>query len=202
MIREEAFKLLTKYMSNENLLKHSLAAEAAMRGIYRHLTPEGNRLDEEKWGITGLLHDIDYQLAQETNQLDKHGALIFEKEFSIPMDIAQAIQAHNYEGTGVNPENKMDWAIAIVDGLTGFIVACALITPDKQLASVTVDGVLRKLDQPAFARNVRRHVIKMCEEKLEIPLDQFVTITLHSMQNIHNDPSGIKNRFLQRFLLR
>ena len=137
MHRSEAYELLTKYISNKNLLKHSLADEATMRGIYRHLHPKGNINDEEKWGITGLLHDIDYQLAQETNQLDKHGSLIFEKETAIPDDIAQAIQAHNFEGTRVLPKTSMDWAIAIADGLTGFVVACALVRPEKTLAVVT-----------------------------------------------------------------
>ncbi len=187
MTRHDAYILLTKYLSNQNLLKHSFAAEAGMIGLYRHLHPDGMPEEEEKWGITGLLHDIDYQLAQDTNQLDKHGALIFEKEKSIPDDIAHAIKAHNYEGTGVQPENDMDWSIAIVDGLTGFIVACALVRPSKKLEEVTVESVLKKLDQPAFAKNVRRHVIKMCDTELGIPLQKFVDITLTSMQEIHEE---------------
>lgn len=187
MTRNEAYLLLTKYIQNKNLLKHSFAAEAAMKGIYRHLHPKGNIEFEEKWRIAGLLHDIDYQLAQETNQLDKHGLLIFEKEKNIPEDIAHAIKAHNFEGTKVEPTSDMDWAIAIVDGLTGFIVACALVRPDKKLASVTPDSIIKKLDQPSFAKNVRREIIKMCGEKLGIPLPEFVTITLLAMQSISND---------------
>jgi predicted hydrolase (HD superfamily) len=177
-------------MNNRNLLKHSLAAEAAMKGIYRHLY-EGKsscaNAREEEWGITGLLHDVDYQFAQETGRLDEHGSLIFEKEEGIPERIAHAIKAHNYEGTNVDPESDMDWAIAIVDGLTGFIVACALVRPDKKLASVTPEAVLKKLEIPAFSRNVRRQVIKLCDENLGIPLPEFVTITLSSMQEIHED---------------
>jgi predicted hydrolase (HD superfamily) len=187
MTRREAYTLLTKYMSNQNLLKHSLASEAGMKGIYRHLHKDKNPKDEEIWRITGLLHDIDYQLAQETNQLDKHGSLIFDKETDIPEDIAHAIKAHNYEGTGVMPENAMDWAIAIVDGLTGFIVAWALVRPDKSLSSVSVESVIKKLETPAFARNVRRHVIQLCDDKLGIPLADFVQITLSSMQDIHKE---------------
>lgn len=174
-------------MSNKNLLKHSLAAEAGMKGIYRNLHPEGNPETEEIWGITGLLHDIDYQLAQETDQLDKHGSLIFEKESVIPEDIAHAIKAHNYEGTKVDPESDMDWSIAVVDGLTGFIVACALVRPDRKLESLTTEAVLKKLETPAFSRNVRREVINLCDEKLGIPLPKFIDITLTSMQDIHSD---------------
>jgi predicted hydrolase (HD superfamily) len=187
MTREEAYSLLTKYLSNQNLLKHSYAAESAMKGIYRHLHKHAIPEEEEKWGITGLLHDIDYQFAQETKQLDKHGSLIFEKEASIPHDIEQAIKAHNFEGTQVEPATDMDWAIAIVDGLTGFIVACALVRPEKTLEAVTPETVLKKLDQPAFARNVRREVIRLSEEKLGIPLPDFITVTLTAMQAIHKE---------------
>ena len=158
-----------------------------MKGIYTYLNPDGSRAEKEIWGIAGLLHDIDYQLAQDTNQLDKHGLLIFDQTTEIPDDIAHAIKAHNFEGTKIEPENDMDWAIAIVDGLTGFIVACALVRPERTLAAVTPDAVLKKLDQPAFARNVRREVIKLCDEKLGIPLEKFVDITLGSMQTIHNE---------------
>jgi predicted hydrolase (HD superfamily) len=185
--RADAHSLLTKYMSNQNLLKHSYAAEAAMKGIYRRLYPNGDSETEEIWGMTGLLHDIDYQLAQETNQLDKHGSLIFEKEEGIPDVIAHAIKAHNYEGTKIDPESDLDWAIAIVDGLTGFIVACALVRPEKNLESVTVDAVSKRLSQPAFSRNVRREVIYLCEKKLGTPLPEFIKITLTSMQSIHTE---------------
>src|ERR1700733_12438086 len=79
MNRDEAYQLLTKYLKNKNLIKHSLAAEAAMRGIYRHLTQkdEQNPVDEEKWGITGLLHDVDYEVSQEKGDVSKHGTLEF-----------------------------------------------------------------------------------------------------------------------------
>src|SRR5579872_3945025 len=114
MSRNNAYQLLTKYLKNKNLIKHSLAAEAAMIGIYRHLTPktDQNSNDEEIWGITGLLHDIDYEVAQESNQLNLHGKLLFEKgEVKLPEEIEHAIRAHNYTMTGTDPESQMDWAI-------------------------------------------------------------------------------------------
>ena len=200
MIRDEAYQILTKYITNKNLLKHCFAAEAGMKAIYRHLHPDGDSEAEEKWGITGLLHDIDYQLAQETNQLDKHGSLLFETEPArnasasvaggpdlLPEDITYAIKAHNYEGTKVMPKSDMDWAIAIVDGLTGFIVSCTLIHPDKKLASITPEFVLKRLGQPAFSRNVRRDIINLCDTKLRIPLQEFVQIVLQGMQEIHEE---------------
>lgn len=189
MSREEAYQLLTKYLHNKNLIKHCLASEAAMKGIYRYLhASDLNEQTEEIWGITGLLHDVDYEIAQMGNKLDKHGFLIFEHEpNSIPEPIAHAIKAHNFENTKVEPVSDMDWAIAIVDGLTGFIVACALVRPNKKLEEVTVDAIVKKMGDKAFSRNVNRELIKLCEEKLGIKLEKFIEITLISMQKISNE---------------
>lgn len=188
MTRDEAYTLLGKYMQNKNLLKHSLACEAAMKEIYRHLTPtkQQNKQDEDTWGITGLLHDIDYEIAQKENKLDQHGMLFFNKEPDvIPEDIAHAIKAHNYYGTNVMPDNNMDWTIACVDALTGLIVATALIHPEKKLAPLTVEFVMKRFQEKSFARGARREDIQKCEEKLKIPLSTFISITLDSMKDIH-----------------
>lgn len=195
MNREQAYELLTKYLHNKNLVKHCLACEAAMKGLYDYLHPEGNEEEREVWGIAGLLHDVDYELAQNTNSLDRHGTLIFDPDFIgvekepniVPEKIEQAIRAHNYENTGTDPQSDLDWSIAIVDGLTGFIVACALILPDKKLENVTPEFVLKRMNQPAFAKNVKREIIKMCDEKLGIPLERFIEITLTSMQKISGE---------------
>jgi len=190
MSRDEAYQLLTKYLKNKNLIKHSLAAETAMRALYRHLTPkdEQNPTDEEKWGISGLLHDIDYEVAQESNQLDKHGKLLFENgEVNLPKDIEHAIRSHNYTMTGTNPESKMDWSITACDQLTGLITACALVRPDKKLASVTVESVQKKFGQKAFAAGANRESIMLCENELHIPLEKFIEITLTAMQSISSE---------------
>lgn len=190
MNRDEAYQLLIKYLKNKNLIKHSLAAEVTMRALYRHLTPEEiqNPDSEERWGVTGLLHDIDYEVAQETNQLDKHGILLFaNNEVELPDDIAYAIMSHNYQSTHVLPHKPMDWAITACDQLTGLITACALVRPEKTLASVTEEAVLKKFGQKAFAAGADRDAIRLCESKLEIPLDEFIKITLKAMQGIHKD---------------
>jgi predicted hydrolase (HD superfamily) len=190
MSRNEAYQLLTKYLKNKNLLKHSLAAEAAMKGIYFYLTPKDdqNSDDEEKWRTTGLLHDIDYEVAQKTNQLNQHGKLLFEKgEVTLPIDIEHAIRSHNYTMTGTNPESSMDWAITAADQLTGLITACALVRPDKKLASVTVESVQKKFGQKAFAAGADRNSIMLCESKLDITLSDFIGIVLSAMQGISDD---------------
>lgn len=183
MTREEAYALLLEHMSNKNLIKHSLAAEATMRALAKHFGE-----DEEVWGITGLLHDVDYELAQKEDALDKHGILLFEKdpEF-IPEPMAHAIKSHNYTHTNVMPESKLDWAITCCDQLTGITVAAALIHPDKKLASIDPEFVLKRFNMKSFAKGASRETIAMCEEKLGIPLPEFIAITLKAMQGIHEE---------------
>ena len=189
MTRVEALQIVNKYLTNQNLLKHSLAAEAAMKGIYDRLyqnTPDYNQETRENWGLTGLMHDADYEMAK--GQPEIHGLLLFEKEPGvIPQDIAHAIKAHNYDYTKVMPESPMDWAIACCDQLTGLIVAGALIHPDKKLASITVDFIMKRFNEKSFAKGANREAIVLCQEKLGIPLNEFVLIVLTAMQGIHTD---------------
>lgn len=189
MTREDAFQLLIKYLQNKNLVKHCLAAEAGMKGIYRHLHEKDFKPEtEQTWGITGLLHDVDYEIAQKENKLEQHGTLIFEREIDvIPEEIAHAIKAHNFENTHIQPETDMDWSIAIVDGLTGLIVACALVHPTKKLAPLTPEFVLKRFGEKSFAKGADREMIKLCEDKLKIPLEKFVGIVLESMKSISTE---------------
>lgn len=189
MNRQEALQIVKKYLTNQNLIKHSLATEAAMKGIYDRLTQNTDQYSEEereKWGLTGLMHDADYELAK--GQPEIHGLLLFEKEPGVvPPDIEHAIKAHNYEYTKIMPETPMDWGIACCDQLTGLIVAAALIHPDRKLASITVDFILKRFNEKTFAKGANRDAIVLCQEKLGIPLNEFVLIVLTAMQGIHED---------------
>jgi predicted hydrolase (HD superfamily) len=185
--RKTAYEILLKYMHNPNLLKHSLAAEAAMKGIYQHLyfgKPEYSEADVEKWGITGLLHDADYEMSK--GKPEEHGLLLFDYEKNIPPDIKHAIQAHN-PATSIKPATLMDWGIRCADQLTGLIVAAALIHPDKALAPLTPEFIQKRMNEKSFAKGADREPILMCEEKLGIPLPEFITIVLKSMQGIHEE---------------
>lgn len=183
---DEAFALLQKYMQSPNLIKHSLAAEAAMKGIYEHLYKGSiDAKAEEVWGITGLLHDIDYEVAQKEEKLDQHGRLLFDRDPKLVEEpIQHAIKAHNYTKTGTDPVTDMDWAISCVDQLTGLVVSSTLISPTKKMADIDADFVLRKFNKPAFSQGVDRENIRLCETKLGIPLLTFIEITLSSMQKI------------------
>jgi len=185
--RKQAIVILHKYLINPNLLKHSLAAEAAMKGIYNHLyfgKTEYSDTDLEKWGITGLLHDADYEMSKGRPEV--HGLLLFEREKDIPSDIKHAIQSHNPE-TNIKPETLMDWGIRCADQLTGLIVAAALIHPDHLLHSLNVDFIQKRMNEKSFAKGADRTPILLCEEKLGIPLPQFINLTLTAMQNIHTE---------------
>lgn len=186
MKREEAYQILTTYLKNQNLIKHCLACEVAMKALYKRLNPNFNVDEEAKWGIVGLLHDADYELTKDNPE--KHGLMLFEKEpNSIPSEIEHAIKAHNFQMTKVEPSCEMDFAIACVDQLTGLIVAAALIHPEKKLAPLTADFILNRMKEKSFAKGVNRESIKLCEENLEIPLKEFVEITLNSMQSINKE---------------
>ncbi|MDO8620814.1 MAG: phosphohydrolase [Candidatus Levybacteria bacterium] len=194
MTRDEAYQILTTYLTNPNLIKHCLAAETVMKTLYRRLNPQPyDILAEEKWGITGLLHDADYQLSKGNPEI--HGLLICEKQPLIPPDIAYAIKSHNFENTKIEPISLMDWSIYCADQLTGLIVAATLVRPDppssetsagqgKMLATVTSEFILEKFNDNSFAKGANREAIKMCELKLGIPLPEFILITLTAMQSI------------------
>ena len=89
--------------------------------------------------------------------------------------------------TGTEPKSQMDWSITACDQLTGLVTACALVRPDKKLASVTTESVQKKFGQKAFAAGANRDAILLCESKLDIPLKEFIEVTLHAMQSISDD---------------
>lgn len=186
MTREDAYQILTKYLTNPNLLKHCLATEITMKAIYRRLYGGEfyNQTAEDRWGITGLLHDADYELAKGKPEI--HGILLSEKEPNLPVDISYAIKAHNYQNTKMEPRSDMDWTIACCDQLTGLIVAATLVHPDKKLASITPEFVLNRYNEKSFAKGANRESIAMCESKLRIPLLEFIQLTLSAMQGISN----------------
>lgn len=188
--RGEAINFLNQKNKNQNIIKHMLATEALMAGIYDALKARGETDlggTKKEWMMAGLLHDGDYL---KEVPMEKQGVQVTEwlKEsgYEIPVNVAQAMAAHNAK-TGVGPKNLMDWAIFCGDSLTGLIVATALVLPSKKLVDVTPDMVLRRFKEEAFARGTRREDIKLCEEKLGLPLKEFVEICLSAMQKIALD---------------
>ena len=143
-------------------------------------------VDEEKWGLVGLLHDADYELTRNTPE--KHTLYLEEKIGGVlPKEVMYAIKAHNFKYTNVPPQSAMDWALYTCDELTGFVIACALVQKSKHIKTVTVDSILKKMQDTSFAKSVDRTQIVLCEEKLGFPLLEYIGIVLSSMQAIAKD---------------
>ncbi len=160
-----------------------LAVEAIMRVLARHFEE-----DEEVWGMAGLLHDADYEMFKDIDP-KKHPSRVFEELEKRQADprIIQAIRAHawGWRDDLPQPQTKMEWSLYCCDDLSGFIIACALVRPDRKLASLTVESIRKKWPQKSFAAGVKREQVELCQEKLAIPLSEFTELTLAAMQSIH-----------------
>nr|MBI5455371.1 phosphohydrolase [Candidatus Levybacteria bacterium] len=185
MNREQALEILKSLIKNENLIKHHLACEATMKALYKKLTPHNmqNPNEEQNWGIVGLLHDADYELSKDTPE--KHTIILEEKlKDKIDPKLMYAIKSHNWKFNDVAPKSRLDWSIFCCDELTGLIIAAALISPGKKLAQLTPDFVMKRFNEPSFAKGSDRNQIKFCEKELSIPLNEFINLTLTAMQQI------------------
>jgi predicted hydrolase (HD superfamily) len=183
MTRSKAYKTLQSLIKSENLIKHHLACEAAMKALYKKLNKNPDPNQEEQWGIVGLLHDADYELSR--NRPEKHTLILEEKiGDKLNASLMYAIKSHNWQNNGVKPKTQLDWSIYCCDELTGLIIAAALVHPDKNLASLNVDFIMNRFNESSFAKGANRDQIKFCQEKLGIPLEEFIQIVLTAMQTI------------------
>ncbi|MCY3680371.1 MAG: HDIG domain-containing protein [Gemmatimonadetes bacterium] len=178
--RDDAFALLTEHTENINLIKHMLAVEAAMRAYARKFGR-----DENLWGITGLLHDFDYEKHPTPEEHPMFGVAILEEK-GYPEAMIHAIKAHA-PYLGVPRESLLDKALFAVDELTGFIVAVTLMQPTKKLADLKVSSVRKKIKQKSFARNVSREDILIGAEELGIELDDHIAFVRDAMGDISDD---------------
>ena len=172
--REEAWSLLTEHTEGENLRKHALAVEAAMRAYALRLGG-----DPEAWGIAGLLHDFDYEKHPRPEEHPAYGvSLLRQKEY--PVEIVQAILAHAPH-TGVPRVTPLEKALFAVDELCGFLTACALVQPGRRLSEVRLDSVRKKLKDKAFARGVHRDHIILGAQELGVDLEEHIAFVLESL---------------------
>lgn len=179
MQRQVALDLLNSKLQNKNLIKHSLAVEAAMKALAEHFGE-----NENDWALAGLLHDIDYSMVvpDRLSEHSKLGAQICQ-ENGLSEEICQAILTHN-EAHGLEPQTKMGKALRSVDPLTGLIVAAALVLPSKKIADVKTETALNRMDEKSFAKGANRDIIRNGEKLLEMPLAEIVSIVLKAMQEI------------------
>jgi uncharacterized protein len=145
--------------------------------------------DEESWGIAGLLHDADYEITKEDTQQHTKKVIEWLAQYDTGDDIKDAIIAHGWGFVEGNPEpkNNMEWSLYTSDELTGFIVAVALTRPGRTLAEVTVESIQKKWKEKSFAGGVDREQVGQCEDRLGIPLPDFMEIGLTAMQGISKE---------------
>ena len=176
MDRDKALHLMETKIANKNLRKHIIAVEVVMRWLAKELGE-----DEDYWGLAGLLHDLDYEETKNTPQ--RHGLVTEEllKDKNIPVDIINAIKAHADQKSR---DSKMEKAIYCADPVTGFLVACALIRPEKKLSVVDVNFAKNRMKEKRFAAGANREAIKSCE-LLGLSLDRFFQIALDAMNSIN-----------------
>ncbi len=180
MTRKEVLESIKVNVENQNLVKHMLATEAIMRALAKRLGE-----DDEVWGLTGLLHDIDVELTEgDMSSHSKLGADL-ARELGASETIAHAILCHN-EAHGISRETKLDKALFCADPLTGLITAAVLIRPDKKLAGLEAGSVIKRFNEKSFAAGANREQIALCSE-IGLGLDEFIELGLVAMQGIAAD---------------
>ncbi len=176
--REEALALVRTHLKNDNLIHHSLAAEAVLRAMAGRLGA-----DPEQWGLAGLLHDLDAESRPDLASHTAETAAIL-KERGVDAEIIEAIRLHNPTAwPGEQRTTPFHYALAAGETITGLIIAAALINPEKKLAAVKVKSVKKRYKEKAFARGADRETIALCE-LAGIPLAEFCELSLTAMQEI------------------
>lgn len=182
--REDAWKLLNEYMQSENLIKHSLAVEGVMRYMARK-----HGEDEEKWGVVGLIHDVDYE-----QYPDQHCTKVRDilEEQGWPEEYIRAVQSHGYSRVNdIEPQSLMEKSLFAIDELTGLVTATALVRPSKSVLDTKVKSVKKKWKDKAFSAAVDRDLIQTGADKLGVELSELIEDTIMGMRDVA-DEIGLK----------
>lgn len=181
MTRNDALKILKDLGNSPNMEKHGLAVGFTMAALYDYFVDKNKNpeMTRDDWEITGLLHDADYEATDKSLELHTEETTKKLKEIDADPEIIKAVRGH----CDKEPRDSlMAKAVYAADELTGLIVAGALVLPDKKLNSLSTESVQRKFKDKSFAKGANRDQIKTCEDELGIPLDEFIALTLKTMQ--------------------
>jgi predicted hydrolase (HD superfamily) len=184
--RDEALALLHEYTKSESLLKHALSVEAAMLWYAQHFAIPAS--EDSLWGITGLLHDFDYEQFPEPTAPEGHpfkGNSIL-KELGYPEEMCEAIMGHAAY-TGVERKTLLAKTLFAVDELSGLITAATLVRPDKNIHNLEAKSVKKKFKDKAFARGCNREDIRIGAEEIGIELDHHIANTIVALQKVAGD---------------
>lgn len=173
--RSEAIDMLQRYVKNEKMIAHSLASEAVMRSLAERL---GH--DPEKWGLAGLLHDLDVEVTNAEPTI--HGTQTEEllRNFDVDPEILDAISMHNECSAGKERHTEFQHALAAGETITGLIFATTYVYPDKKLTSVKPKSVVKRMKEKMFAASVKRENIMECE-KIGLTIDEFASLAVAAM---------------------
>ncbi len=176
--RKQAYELLTKYTTNTSLIKHALAVESVMI----HFAELFDEEDTKKWGVIGLVHDLDYELYP-----DEHCSRTYEilKKENWPDDYIHAVMSHGFGiCTDIEPTEKMEKVLYATDELTGLITAAVLMRPGRCIFDLEVPSVKKKLKQKSFAAGVDREIIKRGAGMLSMDMDELIGETIKGMRKV------------------
>ncbi len=176
--REQAFELLKKYNKSESLIKHALSVEAVML----HFADVLGENDKDKWGIIGLVHDIDYEMYPDQHCTKAREILV---ENSWPEEYIHAVESHGYGiCSNVEPVQRMEKILFTIDELTGLIAATALMRPSKSILDTELTSVKKKWKNKGFAAGVNREVVEQGAKALGMELDYIMGETIKAMQKV------------------
>jgi len=175
--REEALELFKKYNKSESLLKHALAVE----GVMRYMARKANE-DEEKWGIIGLVHDLDYEMYPDRHCIMTKKIL---EDNNWPAEYIRAVLSHGWGiVTDVEPVTLLEKTIYAMDELTGLVVTSALVRPSKSVLDMEAKSVKKKWNDKRFAAGVDRSVIEKGATMLGVTLDDLITDCIMGMREV------------------
>ncbi len=178
--REQAWALLSEHTQSDGLIKHALAVEAAMRAYARHYGE-----DEDLWGVTGLIHDFDYEEHPTADEHPMAGVAIMEEQ-GWPSEIIEAVKGHATY-LNVPRTSLMAKSLFAVDELTGLISACTLVRPGKDIATLKVKSVKKKWKDKSFARGVNRADIELGSQELGVDLSEHIGFVIEALKPVAED---------------
>ncbi len=181
MNRSNAIELLNEYVKSPNMLNHCYASEVVMKALAGRLGR-----DEDKWGLAGLLHDLDVELVNNDMYIHGKETARILSELNVDCEIIDAIRMHNETSAGEKRSKEFHFALAAGETITGMIVATTLVYPDKKLASVKSKSVIKRMKEKKFAASVRRENIMECEQ-IGISLPEFAEICVNAMREISEE---------------
>lgn len=172
---DEALSLLEKYNQNDSLLKHAYAVE----GVMRYFAKKAGE-DEEKWGIIGLIHDLDYELFPDQHCQKVQSILV---EHNWPTEYIRAVVSHGWGiCTNIEPKTEMEKVLYTIDELTGLVTAAALVRPSRSVMDLEAKSVMKKWKDKSFAAGVNRSIIEQGAEMLNADLRELIADVINGMR--------------------